>query len=386
MKRVAVFTGSRANYSSTKTIIRGLNSDPDMEVVSIVGGAATLQRYGAIDKLMVAEGLPKPSFTFNMYIDGESHSDMAKSCGLGIMEMSSILSNVDIDGLVVVGDRYDVMAPVIAAAYMNIPIIHTMGGEVTGTIDESIRHAITKFSHLHLVANDDARERVIKMGELPENVMTVGCPRMDLVKEAIETDDLVGATFYKKYPGVGPEVDIDGEFLLVSYHPVTTEAGTNRKQVDELMAALGELAMPTIMIWPNFDAGGNEVAKSIRTYREKFNPSWLRLQTNFSVEDYSRLMNRTSCLVGNSSSGIREGEFIGTPVVNIGSRQTERLVGLNVKSCKASRRHILDAINEQLEAKKYRSRGLYGDGSTGKRIVDALKGFAVKTAQKKITY
>ena len=386
MRRIAVFTGSRANYSSTKTIIRELERDPFMEVVSIVGGAATLQRYGAIDKLMVAEGLPKPAFTFNMYIDGESHADMAKSCGLGLMEMSTILSNLNIDGLVVVGDRYDVMAPVIAAAYMNIPIIHTMGGEVTGTIDESIRHAITKFAHLHLVANDDAKQRVIKMGEVAENVITVGCPRMDLVKEAVETDDLTTESFYKKYPGVGPQVDIEGEFLLVSYHPVTTEASLIREQVNNLMVALEEISLPTIMLWPNFDAGGNDVAKSIRTYREKNNPSWLNLQTNFSVEDYSRLLKRTKCLIGNSSSGVREGAFLGTPVVNIGTRQNSRLAGPNVLNSKNDVKNIINAIKNQIQSDDKESSDLYGDGNTGKRIVEAIKKFELTTLQKRITY
>lgn len=386
MKRIAVFTGSRANYSSTKTIIRELDRDQFTEVVSIVGGAATLQRYGAIDKLMVQEGLPKPAFTFNMYIDGESHADMAKSCGLGLMEMSTILANLDIDGLVVVGDRYDVMAPVIAAAYMNIPIIHTMGGEVTGTIDESIRHAITKFAHLHLVANDDAKERVIKMGEEPENVITVGCPRMDLVKEAVESDNLTNKNFYEQYPGVGPQVDIDNEFLLVSYHPVTTEASLIRSQVDNLMIALEEIGLPTIMLWPNFDAGGNDVAKSIRTYRETNKPNWLNLQTNFSVEDYSRLLNRTKCLIGNSSSGVREGAFLGTPVVNIGTRQTSRLAGPNVENSTNEVQSIIDAIKIQIKAGKKESSDLYGDGNTGKRVVDAIRKFELKTLQKKITY
>ena len=386
MKRIAVFTGSRANYSSTKTIIRELDRDQFTEVVSIVGGAATLQRYGAIDKLMVQEGLPKPAFTFNMYIDGESHADMAKSCGLGLMEMSTILANLDIDGLVVVGDRYDVMAPVIAAAYMNIPIIHTMGGEVTGTIDESIRHAITKFAHLHLVANDDAKERVIKMGEEPENVITVGCPRMDLVKEAVESDNLTNKNFYEQYPGVGPQVDIDNEFLLVSYHPVTTEASLIRSQVHNLMIALEEIGLPTIMLWPNFDAGGNDVAKSIRTYRETNKPNWLNLQTNFSVEDYSRLLNRTKCLIGNSSSGVREGAFLGTPVVNIGTRQTSRLAGPNVENSTNEVQSIIDAIKIQIKAGKKESSDLYGDGNTGKRVVDAIRKFELKTLQKKITY
>jgi UDP-hydrolysing UDP-N-acetyl-D-glucosamine 2-epimerase len=386
MLRIGVFTGSRANYSSTKTIIRALDKDPRTEVVSIVGGAATLARYGKIDKVMVSEGLPKPHFTFNMFIDGESHADMAKSCGLGLMEMSTILSNVELDALLVVGDRYDVMAPVIAAAYMNIPIIHTMGGEVTGTIDESIRHAITKFAHLHLVANDDAKARVEKMGEHADTVINVGCPRMDLVKEAVETDLLNTSDMYNKYRGVGTDVSIDDDFLLVSFHPVTTEAEDIRNQVNSLLEALSYFELPTIMLWPNFDAGGSEVAKAIRTFRENKSPEWLNVQTNFSVEDYSRLLNRTRCLVGNSSSGVREGAFLGTPVVNIGTRQQDRLKASNVVDCGYESSDIIESIEKQLSQKKYPSSGIYGDGMAAEKIIEAVLSADFSKVQKKINY
>lgn len=385
MRRIGVFTGSRANYSSTKTIIQSISNQSDLELVSIVGGAATLSRYGAIDKVMVSEGLPKPDYIFNMYIDGESHADMAKSCGLGLMEMSTILNNCDIDCLVVVGDRYDVMAPVIAAAYMNIPIVHTMGGEVTGTIDESIRHAITKFAHVHFAANDDARERILKMGEDEINVHSVGCPRLDLVKESILNDNLTNQTINEVYKGVGCNIDLEKPFLLVSFHPVTTEQDL-REQVDNLMNALDRVQMQTIMIWPNFDAGGNAVAKAIRTFREINTPDWLHLQTNYSVEDYSRLMNRAACLIGNSSSGVREGAFIGTPVVNIGSRQNDRLSGDNVISCEAKEQDIFDSIMKQIDNGKYQPDFLYGDGNTGERIVNLLRKIEIDSVQKKITY
>lgn len=384
--RIGVFTGSRANYSSTKTIIRAINADPELELVSIVGGAASLSRYGAIPELMVSDSLPRPDFVFNAYIDGENTSDMVKSCALGLIECSTIFSNITLDALVVVGDRYDVMSPTIAAAYMNIPIIHTMGGEVTGTIDESIRHAITKFAHLHLVANDDARSRVLRLGERPDTVFTVGCPRLDLVSEAIQNDNLTNDQYQKKYPGVGHSVDIESDFLLVSYHPVTSEIEQMRAQVRELLLALNVISMPTILLWPNFDAGGGLIAKEIRTFREEQNPNWLQLQTNFSVEDYSRLMNRTKCLIGNSSSGIREGAFLGTPVVNIGSRQHSRVAAQNVYHVSNNKEDIILAIQSQLHHGSYESSDLYGDGKTGPRIARAIKNMDLSYTQKVISY
>lgn len=384
--KIGVFTGSRANYSSSKTILLALKDEADVNLVNIVGGGATLSRYGSIPELMIRDGVGKPDFTFNMFIDGEFHSDMAKSCGLGIVEMSTILRNCSLDALVVVGDRYDVMSAVIAAAYMNIPLVHTMGGEVSGTIDESIRHAITKFSNFHLVANDDARTRVIKMGEIPGNVFNVGCPRMDLVKAAIMDNDLSSEIFHEKYKGVGGQVDIDDNFILASYHPVTSEADTMREQVDNLLSALNEICLPTILLWPNFDAGSSAVSKSIRTFREKYKPEWLSVYTSFSVEDYSQLMSRTKCLVGNSSSGIREGAFIGTPVVNIGSRQNARIRGKNVFDCSSSSDDIVSAIRSQLEHGSYDVDYIYGDGCTGQRVKNIIKEIDWQNTQKTITY
>ena len=384
--RVGVFTGSRANYSSTKTILANLENEPTVELISIVGGAATLSRYGAIHKAMENDGLKKPDYAFNMFIDGESTTDMAKSCGLGLMEMSSILGNANLDFLVVVGDRYDVMSAVIAAAYMNIPIVHTMGGEVTGTIDESIRHAITKFAHVHLVANQDAFDRVKKLGEDPKFIFNVGCPRLDVVKSAIENDNLTNEYFYNKYSGVGAHIDLDREFLLVSYHPVTTEIDDMRNQVDNLLEALDELRLPTIMLWPNFDAGSSLIAKSIRTFRELKQPDWLDIQTNLSVEDYNILMNRTACLVGNSSSGIREGAFIGTPVVNIGSRQNSRICADNVRQSDIQAKNITDNIKYQIGHGKYERNMLYGDGETGPRITEIIKNMSSVNVQKIITF
>lgn len=386
MKKIGIFTGSRANYSSTKTIIRAIDNDSELELISIVGGAATLQRYGEIDKIMVQEGLPKPDFVFNMFLDGGHNSDMVKSLGLGLLEMSSVLRSVEIDGLIVVGDRYDILAAATAAAFMNIPVIHTMGGEVTGTIDESIRHAVTKFAHLHLVANDDARNRVEKLGEPPDSIFSVGCPRMDLVREAIATDQLTSEIFWKKYPGVGARIGIDEQFLIASFHPVTSESDSMRAQVLELLEALDQLAIPTVMLWPNFDAGSNDVTKTIRTFREKNNPKWLNLQTNLSVEDYSRLLNRSACLVGNSSSGVREGAFIGTPVVNIGSRQNGRLASENVIHTVSQKGKIINAIQSQLKHGKYVASTLYGDGFTAQRIIQILKVYEIGSSQKIITY
>ena len=243
---------------------------------------------------------------------------------------------------------------------------------------ESIRHAVTKFSHIHFPANEDAAQRIIKMGEDPRYVFVTGCPRIDLVKELIEENrNGIGIDedeFWKKYKGVGGRFHLKKEkFLLVSQHPVTTEYGLNRKYVRETLMALYKLKMPTIMLWPNADAGSDEISKEIRTFREKYKPDdWLHLFKNLPIEIYIKLMDMCTCIVGNSSSAIREGAIIGVPAVNIGSRQLGRMRGNNVIDVGYDRDQILEAIRKQLTQGKYEPDYLYGDGNAGKKIAKIL--------------
>ena len=161
------------------------------------------------------------------------------------------------------------MATALAAAYMNIPIAHTMGGEVSGTIDESIRHAVTKFAHVHFAASQDAGERIIRLGERPEDVHIVGCPRIDLVAEILEKDGSLPSRTDFFSEGVGDIFDLDKPFLLVSQHPVTTEYGAGKTQIAETLKAVTEIGLPAIVLWPNPDAGSEDIAAGIRRWREK---------------------------------------------------------------------------------------------------------------------
>lgn len=373
MRKICVFVGSRANYSSIKSVMRAIQKHSDLELQVVLGASALLARFGNVQDIIRADGF-EPDFVFHNIIEGESPTTMAKSTGLGVIEMAMILRNLDPDFVVVVGDRFEMMAVTIAAAYMNIRIAHTMGGEVSGTIDESIRHAMTKFAQVHFPANEDARERIIKMGEDPKFVFNVGCPRMDVIAEELQRDSAaVLAEELDMSRGVGPALDIrPGEFLLVSQHPVTTEFGDNRRQIEETLTALEALEMPTILVWPNIDAGSDDVAKGIRTFREKKNPRWLHAFTNLPLSAYVHLMNTTACLIGNSSSGIREGGFIGTPVVNIGTRQHRRMRGANVLDVGYTRDEILDGIRRQIQHGPYERNSLYGDGHAGEQIAGIL--------------
>lgn len=385
-RRVCVYVGGRANYSSAKSILTQVLSHPALELQVIAGAASVVDRYGELTKVLEADGFPVSYRFFNL-VEGETPLTMTKTTGLGLIEASTALDNLHPDVVLVVGDRYDVLPVAIAAAYMNIPLAHTMGGEVTGTIDESIRHAITKLAHVHFPANEDARQRIIRMGELPESVHNVGCPRNDLVLEEVHRRPSLEflSDLFVKHGGVGPVQDLGKGFLLVSQHPVTTEYGQNLAHMQMTLAALERIAMPTLLLWPNSDAGADEVSRAVRAFRERCRPGWLHVFKDLPVETYIHLMNSTACLVGNSSSGVREGALLGTPVVNIGTRQSARLCGKNVITVPNDEDAIEHAIRQQLEHGRFEMDRLYGDGRAGARIANILAE-ARPQVQKRIAY
>ena len=390
MRKICIFVGSRANYSSCKSIMRSVKSHPELELQTILGGAAISNRFGNIESLVKEDGFDVDA-KFHMLVEGENPATMAKSTGLGIIELSMIFDNLMPDVVVVVGDRFDVMAPTIAASFMNIPIAHTMGGEVSGTIDESIRHAITKMAHIHFPASEDARQRIIRLGEEPDFVFNVGCPRIDLVKEYLldhqNGNRIDQDLFFATFKGVGGRFDLEKEsFLLVSQHPVTTDYGKNRHYIEETLSALEELRMPTIMIWPNADAGSDEVSKGIRHFREVHRPDWLHLFINLPISIYVKLMDLCACMVGNSSSAIREGSFIGVPAVNIGNRQQKRARGRNVVDVNYDRDEIVETVKRQMHSTRPSLETIYGNGFAGKKIAEILADIPKIRVQKCISY
>ena len=371
MRKVCVFIGSRANYSSIKSVMRAVHKHPDLRLQLIVGASALLDRFGSVVDVIEADGFA-PDARVTMIVEGETPATMAKSTGLGLIELPTILDILKPDVVVSVGDRFETMATAIAASYMNIPVAHTMGGEISGTIDESIRHAVTKLSHVHFPANEAAAERIVRMGEPPDTVHVVGCPRIDLVAEIARGNGGVPHAELLHIEGVGAHIDVTKPFLLVNQHPVTTEYGQGRSQIWETLMALHELQMPTIMLWPNVDAGSEDIATGMRTFREKLKPEYIRFYKNFPIETYVRLMLLCACTVGNSSAPIREGAFLGVPAVNIGTRQAGRDRGPNVTDVGYDRHEILAAIRRQLAHGRYPSDPLYGDGQAGPRVADVL--------------
>lgn len=363
--------------------MRAIRNHDKLELQLIVGASAILDRYGAVINLIERDGFI-PSARVHMLIEGETPATMAKSTGLGLLELPTLFEQLKPDVVLTVGDRFETMATTLAAAYMNIPVAHTMGGEVSGTIDESIRHAVTKFAHIHFPACEGARERIVRLGELPQHVHMVGCPRIDLVADILDSPNItLEAAHFET--GVGQKINIEQQFVLVSQHPVTTEYGAGESQITMTLEAIRELDLPAIVLWPNADAGSDDIARGIRKWRERKLDRHMQFFKNLPIETYVLLMRKTACLVGNSSSGIREGAFIGTPVVNIGTRQTARDRGSNTLDVPYGKELIKTAIARQVDHGPFAMEPIYGDGHAGQRIAEILSNKEVDV-QKCITY
>jgi UDP-hydrolysing UDP-N-acetyl-D-glucosamine 2-epimerase len=384
VRKVCVLIGSRANYGSIKSAMRAIAAHPDLHLQLVVGASALLDRFGSVIDVIEADGFTADA-KVAMIVEGETPATMAKSTGLGLIELPTVFDHLRPDVVISVGDRFETMATAVAASYMNIPVAHTMGGEISGTIDESIRHAVTKLAHIHFPANAQAAERIVRMGEDPGTVHVVGCPRVDLVAEIVHSNGHLDSGDWLDREGAGAHITLDAPFLLVSHHPVTTEYGEGEQQINETLEALDGLRMPTIMLWPNADAGSEDIARGMRKFREQRRPEYIRFYKNFPIETYVRLMNSCACAVGNSSAPLREGAFIGVPTVNVGTRQCGRDRGLNVVDVAHDRAQIVEAVRRQIAHGRYPSDHLYGDGDAGERIANVLATTPLRV-QKRLHY
>ena len=367
-RKICVVVNSRANYGRIKSVLRAIENHNGLELQLIVGASALLYRFGNVKEIIESDGFEINGRVY-LIVEGENPTTMAKSTGMAIMELATMFENLKPDIVVTVADRFETMATAIAASYMNIPLAHTQGGEVTGSIDESVRHAVTKLSHIHFAATRQAAENIIRMGEDPSNVHCTGCPSIDIISDL---DLKLPTDIFHRYKGVGPDIDPEKPFLVVLQHPVTTEYGEGLQQINETLCAIERIRMQTVWLWPNVDAGSDDISKGLRMYREKKNPEFIHFFRNFSVEDYARLIHNSACLVGNSSSALREGAFIGVPAVNIGTRQANRQHGSNVIHVNYDTKEIEKAFKKQIEKGRYERSKLFGDGRAGERIAEIL--------------
>ncbi|MBI4886446.1 MAG: UDP-N-acetylglucosamine 2-epimerase (hydrolyzing) [Acidobacteria bacterium] len=382
-RKVCVVVTARPSYSRIRTALQAIDRHADLELQLVVAASALLERYGNAIEAIERDGFT-PVERVYMVLDGENLVTSAKSTGLGLLEMPTVFDKLKPDVVVTVADRYETLATAVAASYMNIPVAHVQGGEVTGSIDEKVRHAVTKLSNLHLVSTAQARERVIRLGEPPDTVVLTGCPSIDIAAEVAARPALDFDPF-RKYGGVGATADLSGGYLVVMQHPVTTEYDEARRQIDETLYAVKDVGVPVLWFWPNVDAGSDGTSKGIRVFREREQPGRFHFFRNMFPEDFLRLLCGASAIVGNSSVAIRECSFLGVPAVNIGSRQTGRERGRNVIDVEHDRGAIAEAIREHGRRGRPAPDHLYGDGRAGARVAECLATAAL-TIEKRLTY
>ncbi len=381
-RRICVVINNRANYGRIKSALTAIQRHPRLELQIIAGSSTLLDRFGESRLVIERDGF-KIDASYYSIIEGENPTTMAKSTGLGIMELATLLDRMRPDVVLTIADRFETMATAVAASYMNIAVAHTQGGEITGSIDESVRHAVTKLAHIHFPATELAAEYVRRMGERPDSVHWVGCPSIDLIAEL---DPAFPPEIFKSYGGgVGAPIDPTKPFLLVLQHPVTTEYGRGLEQIQQTLEAVERVGMQAIWLWPNVDAGSDDISKGLRIHREKKPDSLIRFYKNFAVEDYNRLIANAACQVGNSSSALREGAFLGVPAVNIGTRQGGREHGQNVVHTGCDANEIEAAIRLQLKHGRYPRSPLFGNGDAGRKIADILA-TAELIIQKRLAY
>lgn len=365
MKKICVVVASRANYGRVKYLMKAIQEHKDLELQLIVGASTLLSRFGKAIDVIKADGFV-PLRSIYYVIEGETLATQAKSTGLGIVELSSAFEDLKPDMVVTVADRFETMATAIAAAYMNIPLVHLQGGEVSGNIDDRVRHAITKLADLHFVASELSAARVISMGEDAAMVFNFGCPSMDV----LANEDLtISNELMQRYRGVGQPIDWSKPYILMVQHPVTTSYGSGFQEVSETLNAIRSFSdIQKIVMWPNIDAGSDDVSKAIRHFREFNMNEPIYYHKNFSPEDYARVLNNAVCCVGNSSSFIREGAYLGVPAVIVGDRQNGREHGRNVTFSSYEKESVEAKVSFQLAHGRYAPDYVFGDGRAGKRI------------------
>lgn len=370
IRKILLVTERRADYSRFKPILEILKKDQRFDFRLIVTGLHLLEEGGMTKNEILNDGF-EISYTFEMFKPDEvdSSGNMVRSLAKILHEITYAIEDYNPDIILSGFDIAANFAITIAGAHMNIPVAHIQGGEVTGTIDESIRHALSKFSHYHFAGNQDAVERLIKMGEEPDKIFNVGCPSIDAL--LAETDN----------PSILSKYNLDKDFLIVLQHPVTTESNQSLDQINTTLSAINKFGMDTLFILPNNDTGFLNISKKIKE-------SGMKYVYSLSLNDYVNLLKRTKALVGNSSSGIHETNIFEIPTINIGSRQAGRFKSNNVIDVAHDDEEILEALNSIDSVRELNIKKPYGEGDSAKKIIEILADIDISqnVIQKQITY
>jgi GDP/UDP-N,N'-diacetylbacillosamine 2-epimerase (hydrolysing) len=369
-RRICFVLTTRGNYGKVKSTMTALQKESNCQLQIIIGGPLVQERYGDYKNIIEHDGF-KIDASISYLDNGETLLNMLVSAGNCTTDIGKSLMSLSPDIVVVVADRYEALSISQAALCLNIPIAHIEGGEVSGTIDDKIRNAISQIAEIHFPSNCDAANNLLGMGVDEERTYTVGTPSLDLLNE-LDLDDLDPVQVFLDSNGKHDRIDLSQEYIVVSQHPVVTEYEQSHHQYSVTASALSKLGYPLIWILPNVDAGANEALIVLNEFRKDERFPSIQTLGSMPFELYAPLLVNSLCLIGNTSSGLREGAFLGVPVVNIGSRQKGRLRGNNVVDVSHDEDEIIEAIKQQIEHGRYSSDPVYGSGESGKLIAKQL--------------
>lgn len=377
MKKIAVFTGTRAEYGLLYPLMLKLKNAGDLELQVIVSGMHLSPQFGETWRMIESDGFSIDA-KVEMLLSSDTACGVAKSMGVGTLGFADALERLKPDCLVILGDRYEALAIAQAAVVMRIPIAHLHGGEITeGAYDDPIRHAITKLSHFHFVACEEYRQRVIQLGESPERVWNVGALGLENIRSmprvSLKTiNEQLGLTLKKP-------------FFLVTYHPVTAADEDGEITFNNLLEALRDFpGYQVLFTYPNSDNGGHRLIQRIESYVVEHNGSAFAAPS-LGLARYLSAVAESAAVIGNSSSGIIEVPSLGAPTVNIGVRQKGRLSSRSVihvgTSLEDIRSGITESLTEEAQERVASSPNPYGSGDTSSRIIDVLRNMEASKAK-----
>jgi UDP-hydrolysing UDP-N-acetyl-D-glucosamine 2-epimerase len=367
---VAAVVTSRSQYARVKTALQALTGDDRIDFHLIVSGGALVHRFGDLSDIISEAGMEIDRKIHTLLEAGEPVAQ-AKTTGMGLVEYATAFEELDPDVMLTSGDRHETMASTLAASYLNIPVVHLEGGEITGSIDDKVRHATTKMADYHFVSTERSKEVVSQLGEPADRIYRTGCPSIELAEQIVQ-EERSEYDPQTEYGGVGDTVDVSQDYIVIQYHPLPTEYESNYDKTQELIAAYDQLYVQAFWFWPNMDAGTDQVSKAIREYREQQDPDGVRFFISLDPHDYLTLVKNAACMLGNSSVGIRECSYFGIPAVNIGERQQSRERGPNVLDVDCDAHKIAEGVRSQLQHGSYPQSTIYGNGNAAQKITDTI--------------
>lgn len=381
-KKICIIGTSRATYGYKKNILKLLAKEKKIKTYYIVTGMHLSKKHGYSVNEIIKDKISIYK-KFNMgFSKRDDHASFVKSLSTEMRKFSEILQEIKPDILVVTGDRAEMFIAAISAVYMGIPVAHIQSGDLSGHIDGSVRHAITKISHIHFASCSDSARRVIKMGEQKWRVFNVGAPQLD---EMAEIKNCKNKILLNKF-----QIRDKEKFFLIIFHPVLYDIRSTAKQMNVILESLEKYNLKKVLIYPNIDTGNSKIIETINKFAKKKN---YKIIKNLERTEFLILLKYSSILIGNSSTGILEAPTFKTPVLNIGDRQRGRIQARNIINSGFEKKNIIQSINYILSNKNFKKnvkkcKNPYGNGGSSKKIIKILKNIKInkKLLDKEMTF